>query len=233
MRGFLQWLLKRGKPKTDLQLDFSWLLPPPTMVDPEAWDRYWRDRATHGLAGLADMWCSDGDLVDAMRANGLRTVLCLGNGISQEPRALAWAGFSVTALDLSPLATQMASQTVPPSEYLSQLIDERAPAPNGLLEYVVGDLRDASICPGPFDVVIDRKTLQLYPDEERPSVLRAVARRVASPGIFFSQCHDSGWHAQGEPMHATKGWFTTEGWQHWYGETPLTGRVAWLFTSTG
>jgi hypothetical protein len=44
-----------------------------------------------------------------MSASGLRTVLCAGNGISPEPRALAAAGFDVTALDFSPAATRLAS----------------------------------------------------------------------------------------------------------------------------
>jgi hypothetical protein len=61
----------------------------------------------HDVAGFVHMFCEDWELVGAMRANGMKTVLCVGNGISQEPRALAWAGFDVTALDLSPLATSV------------------------------------------------------------------------------------------------------------------------------
>jgi len=84
--------------------DFAWLFPPRTVIDPAAWDRYWQDQLSHGVAEFVHLFVDDGALVDAMRANGLKTVLCVGNGISQEPRALAWAGFDVTSLDISPLA---------------------------------------------------------------------------------------------------------------------------------
>jgi SAM-dependent methyltransferase len=159
--------------------DFSWMLPPTTLVDPAPWDRYWRDQISHEMAEFVHMFCDDGDLVDVMRANGLRTVLCVGNGISQEPRALAWAGFDVTALDLSPFATEVASQSAPPEDLQARLLGGRSGGLNGHLEFTVGDLCDAACCPGPYDLVIDRLTLQLYPDAHRPLAIRAVANRLA------------------------------------------------------
>jgi SAM-dependent methyltransferase len=165
--------------------DFSWMKPPRTMEDAVAWDTYWNDQFTHDAAGFVDMFVDDGKLVDVMRANGLRTVLCVGNGISQEPRALAWAGFEVTALDLSPYAIEVASDVEPPEEYLARLMGGRSPAPHGEVRLVAGDLVDPEVCPGPYDVVIERRTLQLFPAEQQPIAIRAVADRVASPGIFF------------------------------------------------
>lgn len=214
--------------------DFSWMLPPTTLVDPVAWDGYWREQFSHGVAGFVHMFCDDGDLVDAIRANGLRTVLCVGNGISHEPRALAWAGFDVTALDLSPFATEVASRAAPPEEFLAQLVGGRSGGLSGHLEFVVGDLCDAACCPGPYDVVIDRKTLQLYPDADRPIAMQTVANRLGSPGIFFSQCHDGSWKPPALPEHALEPWFRAEGWQFYRGDTPLRARrVAWLFMTTG
>src|SRR5262245_53084278 len=90
-----------------------------------------------------------------------RTGLCVGNGIPQEPRALAWAGFDVTALDLSPFVTEMASRAGPPSEYLARLVGHRSSAPDGQLRFVIGDLYDPGRGSGPFDVVSERRTLQL------------------------------------------------------------------------
>jgi len=84
--------------------EFRWILPPTALEDPTAWDNYWRDQMTHGVAGFVDLFCDDGPLVDAMRVNGFRSILCVGTGISREPQALAAAGFDVTALDLSPFA---------------------------------------------------------------------------------------------------------------------------------
>jgi hypothetical protein len=70
---------------------------------------------THGVAGFVDLFCDDRPLVDAMRVNGFSSILCVGAGISLEPRALAAAGFQVTALDLSPFAIGIAQQaTAPP-----------------------------------------------------------------------------------------------------------------------
>jgi len=217
----------------DSDEDCSWMLPPHTLVDPAPWDRYWHEQIAHGVAGFVHMFCDDGNLVDAMRANGLRTVLCVGNGISLEPHALAWAGFDVTALDLSPFAMEAAKGAAPPDEFLAGLVGGRSGGLNGHVELVVGDLCDGACCPGPYDVVIERMTLQLYPDEERPIAMKAVANRLASRGLFFSHCHDGGWRPPASPRHATESWFVAGGWKIWTGDTVLTERVAWLFTTTG
>lgn len=211
----------------------SWLHPPSTMVDPEPWDRYWHDQLTHGVAGFVDMFCDSGALVDAMRANDLRTVLCVGSGISQEPRALAAAGFEVTALDLSPYGIHVASNAKPPQDYLSNLIGSRPTASDGHLEFVVGDLCDSAICPGPYDVVIDRRTLQLYPEPDLPMAMAAVVQRLSDPGIFFSHCHDGGWRPPYQPRNATKKWFKANRWPRWNDRKPLTTQVAWSMTTTG
>jgi SAM-dependent methyltransferase len=208
------------------------MTPPRTLVNSAAWDQYWRDQFTHEVADWVHVFCDDGALVDLMRANGLRTVLCVGSGISHEPRALARAGFAVTALDLSPFALEVAKRATPSDEILAGLIGGRSPAPNGQVEFVVGDLCNAALCPGPYDVVIERKTLQLYPDEQLPAAAKAVADRLASRGVFFSHCHDGGGR-KGEGRHRVKPWFVAEGWKFRSGETPLQGQVAWVFTTTG
>lgn len=213
--------------------DFDWMFPPSTVTDSAAWDRYWQDNLSHGVAEFVHLFVDDGELVDAVRVNGLRTVLCVGNGISQEPQALAWAGFDVTSLDISPLAAKVASDAAPPDDFLAELIGGRSGGLNGRLEFVVGDLCDPACCPGPYDVVIDRKTLQLWPDADRPMAIQAVANRLASRGIFFSQSHDGGWKPPAPRRHALESWFVSQGWEFWEGETPLTGRAAWLFTTTG
>lgn len=213
--------------------DFKWMFPPSTVVDPVAWDRYWQDQLSHEVAGFVHLFVDDGELVDAMRANELSTVLCIGNGISQEPRALAWAGFDVTSLDISPFATKVASEAAPPDDFLARLVGGRSGGQNGRVEFVVGDLGDQACCPGPYDVVIDRKTLQLWPDADRPTAVQAVASRLASRGIFFSQSHDGGWKPTAPRRHAVEPWFAAQGWEFWRRDVALTGRVAWLFTTTG
>lgn len=213
--------------------DFSWLFPPNTVTDPAAWDQFWRNQFTHEVAGFVHIFVDDGELVDAMRANGLRTVLCVGNGTSQEPRALAWAGFDVTALDLSPWASEVASEAAPGDEALARLVGGRSGGVSGRLEFVVGDLGDPACCPGPYDVVIERKTLQLWPDEARSAATEAVANRLGSRGIFFSHCHDGGWRPSEPRLHRIEPWFAAKGWEFWRPGAPLTGRVAWTFMTTG
>jgi SAM-dependent methyltransferase len=234
MRKFLEKLLGRraaGEAKSnenddvadlaELFGDMEWLCPPNTVHDPHAWDAYWKNQVTHGLGPeIFDMFLDSDEMVGVLRANGLRSVLCVGNGISQEPRMLAKAGFDVAAMDLSPVAMYLCTR----------ICEEGGPIPR----FVVGDLIDPAICPGPFDVVIERRTLQLFPDSERPLALQAVANRLAQRGIFFSHCHDSGWRPPADPYHATESWFHENGWDVWRHDTEsLKGRAAWPFMSTG
>lgn len=206
---------------------------PDTTTDAIAWDHYWQGYLEHQGNTSSDMWVRDGRLVDAMRAHDLKTVLCVGNGTSNEARALAWAGFDVIALDLSPLATQAASSYAPSNLYLSSLVNGRLPTPNGSVEFVAGDLMNTTCCPGKFDVIIERKTLQLWPEAELPQAINAVAERLESRGIFFSQCHNGGWVLDGPPRHALEPWFRAAGWAFWNDSTPLSNRVAWLMTTSG
>jgi len=147
-----------------------------------------------------------------------------------------WAGFDVTALDLSPYAMEVADKATPPDELLSQLIGGRSGGLNGSLKFVTGNLCDTECCPGPYDVVIERLTLQLYSDEYKPRALQSVANRVASPGIFFSQSHNGAWKPPAPRIHANEWWFRAAGWPIWRNQTergPLTTRVAWLLMTTG
>jgi len=138
--------------------DFKWMEPPATMSDSAPWDQYWYDQLRYGAAGWVHMFCNDGELVDVMRANGLKTVLCIGSGISFEPHALARVGFEVTALDLSRYALEMARRATPPDDVLASLVDNRSAQAGGSVQFVAGDLRDPTCCPGPYDVIIERKT---------------------------------------------------------------------------
>ena len=247
MRKFLQKFFSRTPPQ-QLGLEvgprspsarvvendrYSWRELPISLVDPDPWDRFWYERIRHGFGDFVHLFCDDGELVDTMRANGLNTVLCIGNGISQEPRALAWAGFDVTALDLSPYATEVASKVTPPDEFLAKLVGGRPGGLNGRLQFVTGNLCDAECCPGPYDVVIDRLTLQLFSDEYKPKTLQTVANRLAPRGIFFSQSHNGGWKPPEPCIHANEWWFRAEGWPIWRSGGQLTTRVAWLLTTTG
>jgi SAM-dependent methyltransferase len=184
------------------------------------------------MAGFVDMLCRDGRLIDGMRANRLKTILCVGSGISQEPKALALAGFDVTVLDISPLALKVAQACDVPDKFLLNFLEGRQVGRRRRVRFIEGDLLDASICPGPYDVVLERRTLQLYPDDDRPAAMRALAARLATPGIFFSHSHRN--LAPGAwPKNDPSEWFRAEQWPRWQSATPIEARVAWLFSTSG
>jgi SAM-dependent methyltransferase len=216
--------------------DFRWLFPPDDVHDSQAWDRYWNDQISHGLnPQIFDMFSDDRGLIAYMTSRGFRSVLCAGNGISQEPRALESAGFDVTALDLSPAAAQLAQAIRPGPDYLSMFADTASWRSEGTLKYVTADLLDAGVCPGPFDVIIERRTVQLFRGPEFGKALEALARRLRPDGLFLSHCHDGGWRPPTPPAHAAESWFREQGWTIWRGDlrTAPNKRVANLFMSTG
>jgi hypothetical protein len=215
--------------------EFPWLRPPLSTGDPAAWDQYWNDQVSHALVPpLFDMFCDDSALVAFMARSGLTRVLCAGTGTSQEPRILADAGLRVVALDISPVALQLAQEWVQPEES-AQIVDPTLRRSGGAVEYVVGSILDPSLCPGPFDVVIERRTLQIFSSDERQQAVQALARRLGGQGLFVSHCHDAAWRPPAKPLHATESIFRTLGWPI-LTEAPaekLETRSAWLVTSTG
>jgi hypothetical protein len=220
-----------------LEEDLAWLMPPDTSDDPEAWDTYWQEQLSHGLGpGLIDMFCFDHDLVHAFHKQGVRAILCPGSGISQEPRALAAAGFEVTALDLSPFAMQVAESIDLDDEGLANYIETSDRRPGGSIRFVTGNLFDATVCPGPYDVVLERRTIQNFPDAQRETALEVLAARLAKTGIFFSHYHDNAWRPGDQMHHSAERWFEDQGWTIWRTADPpgaLEGRAAWLFVTTG
>ena len=225
----LDFLKRLRKPKDD----FSWFHPPRTVSDPDAWDKYWYDQLSHNSAGFVHIFCNAGEITDTMRASGLKTILCVGNGISHEPRALARVGFDVTVLDLSPFAMRVAEGCDPPEEFLAELTGGRPRVEQGGLNFVTGDLLNTALCPGPYDFILERKTVQLFPEHERPQAMKAVADRLAPRGIFFNHTHDGGWRPDQPRWNAGEIWFKAQGWPLWDGVAPLTTRTAWLYSTSG
>jgi hypothetical protein len=219
--------------RTVLDVDLSWLQPPRTLDDPASWDTFWHDQLERGIAGFTDMFCHDGSLIDAMRHAGFGSVLCVGNGLSQEARALSVAGFDVTALDLSPFAMATCERMRPPEDYIDRFLEGRERRPGGRVRFVSGDLRDGSLCPGPYDVVIERKTLQLFPPAERLSALKAVTARLADPGILYSHAHNGAWRPGESCEHPLRALMEQEGLPECQAGVPPAGRERWLFLSTG
>jgi SAM-dependent methyltransferase len=211
------------------------LSPPADRRNSAAWDDYWRRQLSTGFGLMFDMMFHDRELAALMRKEGLRRTLVVGNGVSVEPRALSAAGFDVLALDLSPLALEIAQQIELGDEQLASLIGENGRQPGGTVTFVAGDLFDPAVGTGPFDVIIERRTAQDYPDDERDALLSALADRLTPRGILVSHCHDGAWRPPREPRHATAEWFRAHGWNilRKAEDRRSSGRSAWLVSSTG
>lgn len=242
MLSTLRSLFKRGGRRSEARRsiqsgdDLSRLHPPDDPNDVEGWDRYSVVQAQMGFAPrLYDMMIDDRDLVRVMNAEGTSHVLCAGCGVSQEPQALAEAGFQVVALDISPRAIEITQRLDLYSEAFEGFCDPDMRREGGQVEFVVGDFFDLEVCPGPFDVIIERRTAQLFAKDDLGGAMSVLANRLIPNGIFLSHCHDGGWKPPVEPNHFTKPWFEEHGWAIWNGspgEKP-SGQVAWLDISTG
>lgn len=213
--------------------DVSWPHPPTNLRDAGAWDQYHYQHLLHGVGPpLVDMFCDDRKLVSAMNALGCRTVLCAGSGMSLEPLALAAAGFTVTALDLSARALHMIAHVPPGANYAGKFLDPQQLRPGGSVDWVAGDIMDVGCCPGPFDVIIERRTAQIYPD--LAEVLTPLIGRLSSDGMLFTHCHDGAWRPPARPRHRVADWLRAQGWRFWDGSGPKPpGRVAWRHLTTG
>jgi len=181
------------------------------------------------------MFCHDAPLTQCLIERGARTVLCAGNGMSQEPRALAAAGFEVTAMDLSPTAVHLAETWRFDPKELDRFCTAEQRAPGGSAKFVIGDILDRSVCPGPCDAIIERRTLQLFPEQERGAALDVLASRLQPQGLFLSHCHDGGWKPPDKPVHQVERFFRDRGWfiSSWCDSLNHDGRMAWLEMSTG
>ena len=242
MPRFLDWLFRSSAERVQQRLaaaradDMDWFFPPAEVHAGEPWDRYWRAQLEHGIGPpLHDMFCNAGALLDLLEPRGPRTVLCAGSGISQEPHALAAAGLHVTALDISPFAMRFAAQAVLTGDEHERFLGRNRTRPGGTVRFEVGDLLDPKACPGPFDLVIERRTLQLFPESERAEALSAVAARLSERGILLTHCHDGRWRPPAAPRHVIDPLLGPAGFGRIRHGVPLPsdGRAAIVSISTG
>lgn len=168
--------------------------------------------------GFSDRMSSSERLPGLLASRGARTILCAGNGLSTEPISLALMGFEVTALDISAVPAQaFANALQDPGHAFRQIpgfdlhdgilrftgtgpidpgqcpdihrSDDYPPRRGGSLQFTTGDLTDPTICPGPYDVVIQRRTLQLFPKDEQFMALERLVGRLGTPGTLVTHRH--------------------------------------------
>jgi hypothetical protein len=191
--------------------------------------------------GFGDMMASDKTFIDLLRGRGTRKVLCVGNGLSSEALVLALYGFDVTILELSRVAAdryraslaledhpfrQMPGFTIDDSSVATfgttdnqesvsvppmHRNDRHRPQGGGSLTIVSGDLTDRTSCPGPFDTVIERRTVQLFPPAERSLALECLVERLATPGVFVSHQHFGAWRPGDPRTHFAEDWLMAQG----------------------
>jgi SAM-dependent methyltransferase len=194
-----------------------------------------RPTGTRLRTAVTGLFCDDNALLDAIDARGLSTVLCVGSGISQEPRALAAAGLDVTALDISPVAMRFAGAFPFEPATAGRLFNPMRARAGGIVKFAVGDLLDSTKCCGPFDVIIERRTLQLFSEHERPVALGAVVNRLSPRGILLTHCHDGRWKPPAPRKHVIEPLLGSTGVQiiQHGSALPHEGRAAFVVLSTG
>ena len=176
--------------------------PIPQDLDAAAeWDYFWEVQIPKQY-NLFQLYDFTQELIPALQERGSQTVLFAGNGVSLEPRAFAAAGFQVTALDLSPRATSYAAQFELTSAHLQRFayFAGQQPTPdichNANVTYVAGSIFDESICSGPFDVIISRRTLQLFSKDRMLEGIQLLLHRLSQKGLLINHTHNSypsGW----------------------------------------
>ena len=245
------------------------LTPPADVHSSAAWDEYWRNQLKVGAVdqGFADFMSSDTRLPPLFARRSARTILCAGNGLSNEALALTLLGFNVTALDISAVPGQLfaamlrdASRPIHRVPGFSERDDgsvvfsaassidpelcppiyrsaDYPPRGGGSLVYATGDLMDPQVCPGPFDVVIERRTLQLFPNTERLVALERLVARLSNRGVFVSQQHVGCWKPGDDRTHYAESWLASRGFviasERTFRESGAASRLACVRFSSG
>jgi hypothetical protein len=88
---------------------------------------------------------------------------------------------------------------------------QRYTGQGGSLSLVTGDLTETLICPGPYDVVIERRTLQLFPAGEQIGALEKLVARLSEKGTFVSQVHSGCWRPGESRAHFAETWLISNG----------------------
>ncbi len=214
-------------------------------------------------SAFSDMMASDPSLPVQFAGMHVRTILCAGNGLSTEATALALYGFDVTAVDISEVATRVQRETLRhrvAADARSQIDADGVatfgrehplapelclpmhrneafqPRGGGRLAFVTGNLLCADVAPGPFDVVIERCTAQLFPPALQEAAFAGFAARLTATGLLISHQHYGAWRPDEPRDHFAQAWIdagrfgvTHDGFSG--GAAPSGKRAQLIFTS--
>jgi len=114
---------------------------------------------------------------------------------------------------------------------------DHPPQGGGSLAFVTGDLTSPDMCAGPFDVVIERRTLQLFNSSEQIEALACLVGRLGERGVFVSQQHWGRGRPGDVPPHFAAAWLGSQGFvvrsKAERAECDSLARLACLVVSTG
>lgn len=183
---------------------------PQDPTDVEGWENFWKQMTSDG--GVSDesydLLDESDRLIPLLQQRGCQTILCAGNGIAVEPYMLAYLGFSVTALDISsPAIEYLANFPITPkyiknfyyfqqeqqdkteTEFSEQVIKKIKS-----VKFVTGDIFQRQHCPGPFDAIITRRTLQCFwqnSPEKTFQGIQALLDRLSPRGLLYFHGHNT------------------------------------------
>jgi len=152
------------------------------------WDQFWEINPDGGDFG-ADL---TEYLVPILRQRAPLRVLCVGNGKALEAHALAAAGFKVDSLDISPSVKAFLEAVKVSNAVLARILKEPCDGELARPTIYTGDILNAEDCPGPYDTVIIRRTVQHFPDEAIPRVMELICNRLTDTGLLVLQGHNAG-----------------------------------------
>jgi len=188
--SFIEKITSMFRSEKAAKPDISWLLPPEDVHDPLAWDKFWVDQISHqNRMVFHEIYPVTVPVIDFMWEYGMQSVLCAGNGLSLEPALLSQAGLDVVALDLSEYAMQFLRDAKLESTEIQSPFGQLPTRMGGTLRFETGDLFDECECAGPFDVIIERRTIQLFGDRQADA-LRALMARSSGKGCLISHWHN-------------------------------------------
>jgi hypothetical protein len=158
----------------------------------EYWGNYWGDRIGGNNADGKFFYFEITDkVVPVFRELNLKTILCVGNGVSLEPLALAHAGFNVDVLDISKQAMSFISNYNLTESDINRFYNGKEYRSGGTLRFIVGDFTDKSVCSGPYDVIITKRTLQYFTRCNFLEVIDCLIERLNYNGILISHTHNA------------------------------------------
>jgi hypothetical protein len=158
----------------------------------EYWNNYWQAKIASGAAQEHFFYFEITDqIVPLLRKLNLTKILCVGNGISLEAPALAYAGFQVDVLDISSAAITYLSNYQLTDKDLMNFYRADQYRPGGKIDYIVGDFTDINLCPGPYDLIITRRTLQYFTRNNFIAVINTLIARLNDGGVFINHSHNA------------------------------------------